>query len=112
MYCFITSRQHISHATYMDMFEGVQFTPLYPRNIPDVATFQANARGSAVNNSDHVVIYENTGMFGYFMGGRAWWMFKVGMNKRNESVGSITDFLLFYNSKILLYFLEKDMSST
>ncbi|KAL9950323.1 hypothetical protein ACROYT_G042807 [Oculina patagonica] len=71
------SKQHIMSASYMDMFLGVEFTPLYPRNIPDAPTFQMNARGSAVNNSDHVVIYENTGMFGYFMGGRAWWMFKL-----------------------------------
>ena len=63
----------------MDMFKGVEFTPLYPRNIADVPTFEANAKGSAVNNSDHVAIYENTGRFGYFMGARAWWMFKVCM---------------------------------
>ena len=81
---FLTCRQHISHATYMDLFKGVQFTPLYPRNIPDVPTFEANAKGSAVNNNDQVVIYENTGMFGYFMGGRAWWMFKVDTNKQND----------------------------
>ena len=61
----------------MDMFFGVENTPLYPRNIPDTPIFQMNARGSAVNNSDHVVIYENTGRFGYFMGARAWWIFKV-----------------------------------
>ena len=61
----------------MDMFRGVENTPLYPRNIPDVATFQMNARGSAVNKDDHVVVYDNTGNFGFFMGGRAWWMFKV-----------------------------------
>ena len=75
----ISFRKHIIHASYMDMFFGVENTPLYPRNIPDVSTFQINARGSAVNSSDHVVIYENTGRFGYFMGARAWWMFKVCM---------------------------------
>lgn len=70
------------HASYMDMFLGVQNTPLLPRNIPDVPTFQMNARGSAVNNSNHVVIYENVpGFFGYFMGARAWWMFKVCIYK-------------------------------
>ena len=79
----ISFRKHIIHASYMDMFFGVENTPLYPRNIPDVSTFQINARGSAVNSSDHVVIYENTGRFGYFMGARAWWMFKVSINKRN-----------------------------
>ena len=63
----------------MDMFFGVENTPLYPRNIPDVSTFQINARGSAVNNSDHIIIYENTGRFGFFMGARAWWLFKVCM---------------------------------
>ncbi|KAJ7388900.1 hypothetical protein OS493_035047 [Desmophyllum pertusum] len=72
------AKQHIMHASYMDMFLGVQNTPLLPRNIPDVPTFQMNARGSAVNNSNHVVIYENVpGFFGYFMGARAWWMFKL-----------------------------------
>lgn len=70
-------RKHITTATYMNMFAGVENTPLYPRNIPNEATFQTNARGSAVNSNDHVVIYENTGMFGYFMGARTWWMFKV-----------------------------------
>ena len=73
----ISFRKHTIGASYMDMFFGVENTPLYPRNIPDVSTFQINARGSAVNKGDHVVIYENTGMFGYFMGARAWWMFKV-----------------------------------
>ncbi|CAH3144327.1 unnamed protein product [Porites lobata] len=69
------AKEHISTATYMDMFKGVENTPLYPRNIPDAATFQTNARGSAVNNSDHVIVYED--IFGNFMAGRAWWMFKL-----------------------------------
>ena len=77
-------RKHIITATYIDMFAGVENTPLYPRNIPDAPTFQANARGSAVNNSDHVVIYENTGMYGYFMGARSWWMFKVCISRMEE----------------------------
>lgn len=75
--CYYNLRQHILFASYMDIFFGVENTPLYPRNIPDVATFQMNARGSAVNDNDHVIIYENTGKFGFFLGARAWWMFKV-----------------------------------
>lgn len=70
-------RKHIIGASYMDVFFGVETTPLYPRNIPDEATFQMNARGSAVNDNNHVIIYENTGKFGFFLGARAWWMFKV-----------------------------------
>ena len=46
------SRQHIANASYMDMFRGVENTPLYPRNIPDVATFQMNARGSLESTKD------------------------------------------------------------
>ena len=61
----------------MNIFRGVEIQPLYPRNIPDEATFELNARGSAVNSSDHVIIYENTGKFGFFLGARAWWLFKV-----------------------------------
>ena len=53
----------------MDIFFGV--------DIPDAATFQMNARGNAVNDNDHVIIDENTGKFGFFLGARAWWMFKV-----------------------------------
>ena len=64
----------------MDMFKGVENTPLYPRNIPDAATFQTNARGSAVNNSDHVIVYED--IFGNFMAARAWWMFKVSFREK------------------------------
>jgi len=71
------SKQHIIGASYMDVFLGVETTPLYPRNIPDEATFQMNARGSAVNDNNHVIIYENTGKFGFFLGARAWWMFKL-----------------------------------
>lgn len=71
------AKQHIIHASHMDIFLGVENTPVYIRNIPDEATFQLNARGSAVNNNDHVVIYENTGKFGFFLGARAWWMFKL-----------------------------------
>lgn len=70
-------KQHIANASYMDLFRGVENTPLYPRNIPDVATFQMNARACGVNSKDHVVIYDNTGKFGFLMGGRAWWMFKL-----------------------------------
>lgn len=62
----------------MNVFKGVEFTPLYPRNVADLPTFEANAKGCALNNSDHVVIYDiNTTNF---MAGRAWWMFKVGVN--------------------------------
>ena len=74
---FLIFRQHIVHASYMDIFSGVEISPLYSRNIPDEATFQMNARGSALNSNDHVVVYENTGKFGFFLGARAWWMFKV-----------------------------------
>ncbi|KAJ7388901.1 hypothetical protein OS493_035048 [Desmophyllum pertusum] len=76
--CSGFSKQHIMHASYMDMFFGVENTALLPRNIPDATTFQMNARGSAVNNGDHVVIYENVGRFGFSMGARAWWTFKEG----------------------------------
>ena len=61
----------------MDVFLGVETQPLYPRNIPDEAIFELIARGSAVDSSDHVIIYENTGKFGFFLGARAWWLFKV-----------------------------------
>lgn len=79
------SKQHIVHASYMDIFSGVEISPLYPRNIPDEATFQMNARGSALNSNDHVVVYENTGKFGFFLGARAWWMFKL-FGHQNVSV--------------------------
>ncbi|XP_029204374.2 thiosulfate sulfurtransferase-like [Acropora millepora] len=71
------SKQHIIHASHMDVFLGVETQPLYPRNIPDEAIFELIARGSAVNSSDHVIIYENTGKFGFFLGARAWWLFKL-----------------------------------
>ena len=61
----------------MDIFFGVENTPTYPRNIPNVEMFEMNVRGSAVNSRDHVVIYENTGRYGFFLGARTWWMFKV-----------------------------------
>lgn len=72
-------RKHLMYASQMDIFYGVENTSLYPRNIPDAPTFQMNARGSAVNNDNHVVIYEKTGKFGFFTGARAWWLFKVRM---------------------------------
>lgn len=72
-------REHLMDASQMDIFYGVENTSLYPRNIPDAPTFQMNARGSAVNNDNHVVIYEKTGKFGFFTGARAWWLFKVRM---------------------------------
>ena len=65
------------NASHMDIFFLVENKPLYPRNIPDPPSFQINARGSAVNSNDHVVIYENTGKYGFFLGARTWWMFKV-----------------------------------
>ena len=77
------------HASYMDMFFGVENTALLPRNIPDAATFQMNARGSAVNNGDHVVIYENVGRFGFSMGARAWWTFKVIVHCRQNLISAV-----------------------
>ena len=74
---FLLYRRHIISASYMDIFFGVENTPTYPRNIPNVEMFEMNVRGSAVNNRDHVVIYENTGRYGFFLGARTWWMFKV-----------------------------------
>lgn len=71
------SKKHLMHASQMDIFFGVENTPLYPGNIPDAPTFQMNARGSAVNSTDHVVVYENTGKFGFLAGARAWWLFKL-----------------------------------
>ncbi|CAH3144325.1 unnamed protein product [Porites lobata] len=71
------SERHIISASYMDIFFGVENTPTYPRNIPNVEMFEMNVRGSAVNNRDHVVIYENTGRYGFFLGARTWWMFKL-----------------------------------
>ena len=65
----------------MDIFFGVENTHTYPRNIPNVEMLEMNVRGSAVNNRDHVVIYENTGRYGFFLGARTWWMFKVIMQR-------------------------------
>ena len=80
---FLLYRRHIISASYMDIFFGVENTHTYPRNIPNVEMFEMNVRGSAVNNRDHVVIYENTGRYGFFLGARTWWMFKVIIRRYN-----------------------------
>ena len=73
----VSCRRHIVGASFLDLFRGVKNTPLHPRNVPDISEFEMNIRGSAVNEDDHVVIYESTGHCGFLTGARAWWMFKV-----------------------------------
>lgn len=57
--------------------KDVQNTELFPRNLPDPEAFQLQARSLGVSNDSHVVVYDNTPFCGYFVGGRAWWMFKL-----------------------------------
>ena len=57
--------------------KDVQNTELFPRNLPDPECFQDQAASVGINDDSHVVLYDNTPFCGYFVGGRAWWMFKV-----------------------------------
>jgi len=73
-------RKHIPGAQKFDIMKDVQNTELFPRNVPDPESFQCQAKQVGVNNGSHVVVYDNTPFCGYFVGSRAWWLFKVNEN--------------------------------
>jgi 3-mercaptopyruvate sulfurtransferase SseA len=50
---------------------------LLPRNKPAIDKFQLTAREAGINNDDHVIVYSNSDINGYYMSGRAWWTLKV-----------------------------------
>ena len=61
-------------------------SPLYPRNIPAAADFEARARSVGVNNDSHLVLYDQCPSGnGFFIGGRAWWTFKVSAHPRSNT---------------------------
>jgi 3-mercaptopyruvate sulfurtransferase SseA len=54
-----------------------EFSELLPRNKPAIDKFQLTAREAGINNDDHVIVYSNSDINGYYMSGRAWWTLKV-----------------------------------
>lgn len=70
-------KAHIPGAVHFNIFEGVQQTEIFPRNVASPEVFQANARAAGVNDGSHVIVYDNTGQGGYFLGSRAWWLFTL-----------------------------------
>ncbi|KAK2151069.1 hypothetical protein LSH36_376g00005 [Paralvinella palmiformis] len=70
-------QKHIPGAQYFNIMHDVEISDLFPRNLPDPESFQRQVRSIGVNSNSHVVVYDNTPFCGYFVGARAWWMFKL-----------------------------------
>ncbi|XP_013401427.1 thiosulfate sulfurtransferase-like [Lingula anatina] len=70
-------RSHIPGALFFELMKDVENTPLFPRNLPPPEKFQEQVRSLGIDNDTHVVLYDNIpGKNGFFIGGRAFWMFK------------------------------------
>lgn len=82
---------HIPGAVYLKVMDESQFSVQYPRNLPDINTFQQNVRECGISSDDHVILYSNSDMNGFFISGRAWWTFKVfGHDKISLLDGGLT----------------------
>ena len=68
---------HIPGAVHLKVLDEEEFSELLPRNKPAIDKFQLTAREAGINNDDHVIVYSNSDINGYYMSGRAWWTLKV-----------------------------------
>ena len=74
---FIYSRSHIPGTQYVDVLSNAHST-LFPRNIPDATPLQEQLRAAGVNGNSRIVVYDQAGQAGFFIGSRAAWTLKVG----------------------------------
>ena len=75
--CFLF-RKHIPGACFFNIMEGVTHTEYLSRNIPEEYKFEVQARRLGITPDSHVIVYDACpGKAGFFIGGRAWWMFRV-----------------------------------
>ena len=72
-----TYRAHIPGAAWFDIMRDVTHTQLRLRNLPEPEVFERQVRSVGVDGDTHVIVYDSQGQGGCFVGGRAWWMFKV-----------------------------------
>jgi thiosulfate/3-mercaptopyruvate sulfurtransferase len=65
---------HIPGANFFDIDEITDRTSPYPHTIPGPGLFAEEMPMLGVNNADHVIIYDGSGLFS---AARAWWLFRV-----------------------------------
>lgn len=68
---------HIPGAVFFKIMDEAEFSEIFPRNLPAIDTFEQTAREAGINKDDHIILYSDSDMNGFFMSGRAWWTFKV-----------------------------------
>jgi thiosulfate/3-mercaptopyruvate sulfurtransferase len=65
---------HIPGARFFDIDKIVDATSTLPHMLPTPAGFAAAVTALGISNSDHVVVYDQRGLFS---AARLWWMFRV-----------------------------------
>lgn len=82
--------EHIEGAQFFDIdVVADQDAPL-PHTLPSAAYFAASVSSLGISNTDHVVIYDQSGA--YMASSRAWWMFRVfGHEKVYVLEGGLAD---------------------
>ncbi|CAH1782839.1 unnamed protein product [Owenia fusiformis] len=69
--------KHIPGSQHFDIMHKVENTEMFPRNFPSATDFENYAQSLGINTEDHVIVYGTfPGKNGYFIGGRAWLLFK------------------------------------
>ncbi|CAG2228036.1 unnamed protein product [Mytilus edulis] len=85
---------HIPGAVFFKIMDEAEFSEIFPRNLPAIDTFEQTAREAGINKDDHIILYSDSDMNGFFMSGRAWWTFKSGnfaANFTNEYIRHYAD---------------------
>lgn len=69
-------RAHIPGAQFVDVLSNAH-SALFPRNIPDAAALQEQLRVAGVNRNSRIIVYDNAGQAGFFIGSRAAWTLRL-----------------------------------
>ena len=69
-------REHIPGAHFFDIDKCCDQTAQFPHMIPSCEEFEKYVGKLGINNSTHVVCYDNSD-FGIFSAQRIWWMFRL-----------------------------------
>lgn len=67
--------RHIKSAQFFDIDVVADQEATLPHTVPSAEYFAACASALGINNTDHVVIYDQSGM--YMASSRAWWLFRL-----------------------------------
>ncbi|XP_063445479.1 thiosulfate sulfurtransferase-like isoform X2 [Mytilus trossulus] len=69
--------KHIPGALYFDIKECCDKSSPYGLMLPDTKRFEQYVGNLGIDNSTHIVVYDNGVNYGFFSAPRIWWMFRV-----------------------------------